>query len=165
MTTEVRFEDLPGAPLRRRLNPEALAVLLDVDVSDAVEVGEHPGPLLVDACGLETILEGLSQHERQVGAEEVAADRLVALVPDRARRKERLHRPEHLLHGLEPLVGQRHLGRRKRGVRAQHLGSVVPRFLLDPVLVDQEGLPRRPQVVAVSLVSDPALLAPPQRFT
>ncbi|MBP7678128.1 MAG: hypothetical protein KBB14_17625, partial [Thermoanaerobaculia bacterium] len=133
-------------------------------MSEPVEIGEHAGPFLVDACGLKTILKGLLQDERQVGTEDVAADRLVALVPDRSRREQRLHRPEHLFHGPEPLVGERHLGRRERGVRAQHPDSVVSRLSSDPVLVDGEGLPRRPQVSPIAHVSDQALLSPPQRL-
>ena len=76
------LKDLSRATGGLRADPEALAVLLDVHVREAIEVSDHLGPLLVNARGFEPILQSLAKDQREIGTEHVAADRLVALVPD-----------------------------------------------------------------------------------
>lgn len=82
------LEDLAGTARRRGSEPEPLAVLLDVDIGEPIEIGEHLRPFLVDSGGLEPILQGLAQDERQVRAEYVATVRIVGLVLDRPCREQ-----------------------------------------------------------------------------
>lgn len=92
---------LPASPRRLGAQHVALALHVDLQLHQFGHIVNDIGPLQASALLLQQILEPLAQEQRQEGADDVAHGRLVALVPDRARLQQRLHREESVLHHPE----------------------------------------------------------------
>ena len=74
----------PDIAAHRRADRDALVVFLDDAALEAVEVAHQPVPFGLEACPVAAVLELLGQDERQERAEDMAADRGVAGMEDRA---------------------------------------------------------------------------------
>jgi hypothetical protein len=99
----------------------------------------------------------------QERTEDVAANRVVALVVDRPRVEHRFHRAERRLDHPELFVGQRDVARREGGVRAQDPQSVIACVGVDLWVTNREARALTFEKPSISLVADQRLVAVRQR--
>ncbi len=138
------LEDFARRPAERRAHDDALALVAELDLLDAVEIGADVGPFELGVLRRETVGEVLLEHQRQERAKHVAADGLVALVEDRPRAEDVLGGAEDLLDAPELLVAQHGGERVEGGVGAQNEDAVELFVFGDLGLVDGRA-PRPPR--------------------
>ena len=77
------LEDGAGGRRRRVAQQITFSVLLDLGFAQALEILDNVGPFEVVSGGEEAVLQLLAQDQGEKGAEDVAADGVVAVVEDR----------------------------------------------------------------------------------
>ncbi len=135
------LEDLAGRPAQWRAHDDALALVAELDLLDAIEVGADVGPFELGVLRRETVGEVLLEHQRQERAEHAAADGLVALMKDRPGAEHVRGGAEDPLDGPQPLVAHHGGERVERGVGAQNEDAVELLVFGDLGLVDGEAVP------------------------
>ena len=132
---------------------ERFSLVFNRNLLEGLEVLLDVGPLETVTSLLQSAVQFLTENQGQETAEDVTPDGLISLMKDGPGIQNRLHVPEDLLHLPELLVLESYLLRRQRGVRFKNPLSVVPRFFLDLVLIDGNGIFLQFHVLPIAIVS------------
>jgi hypothetical protein len=133
-----RLEQFAGKAGSRRAQPEALAVLLQCDLLQAVEIAQNVAPFGDNAMPVEALFQFPSQYESQEGAEDVAVDRRVTAVVNGARGQNGFDLARQLLNPQQITVAQHRLQGGQPGVGAQYVKPVEAGIPDDALFVDSE---------------------------
>jgi hypothetical protein len=154
------LEQLAGGACGRGTQQEALAILLEGDFLQPVEIAQDVVPLGGDVVAAQPIFEFFSEQQGEKGAEHMAADGHVAAVVDRPGGEHGLCLAQQLFDPPQIAVAQHDLQRGELGIGAQDVEPVEARVVGDPVLVDGEMLGREGlQIAAEAAVADERLVA------
>jgi hypothetical protein len=115
--------------------------LLDLGFAQALEILDDVGPFELVTGGEEAVLQLLAQDQGEKGAEDVAADGVVAFVEDRAGGEEGFCGSEDVLDHPAVAIAQDGLERGEFGVGAQHVDAVEEGVEGDAARVDFEAAP------------------------
>jgi hypothetical protein len=126
-----RLEDLAAVSLAFTADSKPFAVLLDDDLLERLEVLLDMQPLDSVTGSRKTLVQLLSQDQRQKAAKHLPCDVGLVLVENRSGFQKRFHIPEDALHPPQFLVRESGLLPRKTGVGDQDPLSVVNRIGLD----------------------------------
>ena len=155
-----RLKQLAGNAGGRSAQQEPLAILLEPDFLQSVEIAQDVAPFGGNPVPAQPIFEFFDEQQRQKGAEHMAADRHVAAMVDRTGSEHGLGLAEQLLDPQQVAVAQHNLQRGELGVGAQHVEPVEARVFGDPFLVDGE-VPGRDgfEITAEAAVANQRLVA------
>jgi len=142
-----------------RPQQEVLILVDDFGQPQGLEVADHSGPLDPLSPIFDPPQQFGAQQESEKAAEDVPADRLVALVVDGPRLEHRLSGPVHVLDHPEFLVLERDVLRGEVGaVGLDHPLAVVPLFATDLGFVDLKAGAAAREEAAVSAIADECLV-------
>ena len=105
----------------RGTQQEALAILLEVDFLQPIEIAQDVAPFGGNPVPVEPIFEFLGEQEREKRAEHMAANGDVAAVVDRTGGEDGLGLAQQLLDAQQVAVTQHDLQRGDLGIGAQHV--------------------------------------------
>ena len=153
------LEDPPHLSLDVRARGDALAILLDRRLLEAVEIADQIIPFDADLVGSAEVGQLLLQHQREELAEDMAADRRVAGVVDRPRAQLHLRPSEQILNQEQLSVPKHRIERCHRGVGPEHEDAVEAGLLGQLAGIDLErlagaGPPMRMQARSPASMSD-----------
>src|SRR5271168_3191598 len=155
-----RLKELTGDAGGGGAQQEALAILLELDLLQPVEIAQDVAPFSGNPLAAEAIFEFFGEQQRQKRAEHMAADRHVAAVVDRAGGEHGLGLAQQLLDPQQVAVAQHDLQWGDLSVGTQYVEPVEARVVGVPCLVDgdvpgRDGL----EITAEAAVADQSLVA------
>src|SRR5271170_4373880 len=155
-----RLKELTGDTGGGGAQQEALAILLELDLLQPVEIAQDVAPFSGNPLPAEAIFEFFGEQQRQKRAEHMAADCHVAAVVDRAGGEHGLGLAQQLLDPQQVAVAQHDLQWGDLSVGTQYVEPVEARVVGDPCLVDGE-VPGRDglEITAEAAVADQRLVA------
>src|SRR5271167_287857 len=133
-----RLKELTGDTGGGGAQQEALAILLELDLLQPVEIAQDVAPFSGNPLPAEAIFEFFGEQQRQKRAEHMAADRHVAAVVDRAGGEHGLGLAQQLLDPQQVAVAPHDLQWGDLSVGTQYVEPVEARVVGDPCLVDGE---------------------------
>ena len=109
---------------RRRREDEGFCRLIDVSLNELIEIANDIGPFIATPIGGETVDEVLAQQQSKEGTEHMAANRIIALVKDRARIDDGFCGPENILHDPSLAIAERDNQRRDLRIGTDDIDAV-----------------------------------------
>jgi hypothetical protein len=100
------------------------AGLIDVGLNELIEIANDIGPFIATPIGGETVDEFLAQQQSKEGTEHMAANRIIALVKDRARIDEGFRGSENILHDPSLAIAERDNQRRDLHIGTDDIDAV-----------------------------------------
>src|SRR5271156_629601 len=154
-----RLKELTGDAGGGGAQQEALAILLELDLLQPVEIAPDVAPFSGNPLAAEAIFEFFGEQQRQKRAEHMAADRHVAAVVGRAGGEHGLGLAQQLLDPQQVAVAPHDLQWGDLSVGTQYVEPVEARVVGDPCLVDGE-VPGRDglEITAEAAVADQRLV-------
>jgi hypothetical protein len=135
------FEDGTDSALCLGAQDDGIAVVLDGDLLQAIEIAQGIPPFGLDAGFVAACLKLLSQDQGEEGAEDMAADGSITGVIDWPGLEQRLGASKEFLHLEKVTVAQHGLERCDPGPlwQAQDEDAVESRFIGELAGIDLEG--------------------------